>query len=82
MEKEVSPVEARSGIISGRVLAVLAVSFAGAAVALVIAWLAIGFRRSARLRSRRPELGYSCIVDSRLTDAEGALIDELTIWSV
>lgn len=43
MEKEVSPVEARSGIISGRVLTVLAISFAGAAVALVIAWLAIGF---------------------------------------
>jgi hypothetical protein len=43
MEKEVSPVEARGGIVSGRVITVLAVSCAGAALALVIAWLAIGF---------------------------------------
>jgi len=43
MEKEVSPVEARGGIVSGRVITVLVVSFAGAAVALIIAWLAIGF---------------------------------------
>jgi hypothetical protein len=43
MEKEVSPVEARGGIVSGRVITVLAVSCAGAALALVIAWFAIGF---------------------------------------
>ena len=43
MEKEISPVEARAGIASGRVITVLAVSFVGAVLALVIAWLAFGF---------------------------------------
>jgi hypothetical protein len=43
MEKEVSPVEARGGIVSGRVITVLAVSFIGAALALVAAWFAFGF---------------------------------------
>lgn len=36
---EVTPVEARSGVISGRVLLVLACSFTGAVAALGGAWL-------------------------------------------
>ena len=43
MEKEVSPVEARSGVVSGRVITVLAVSSVGAVLALVLAWFAFGF---------------------------------------
>jgi hypothetical protein len=37
MERELTPVEARSGVVSGRIITVLAVSFVGAVVAL--AWL-------------------------------------------
>jgi hypothetical protein len=37
MERELTPVEARSGVVSGRVLTVLALSSVGAVVAL--AWL-------------------------------------------
>jgi hypothetical protein len=44
MEKEVSPVEARGGVISGRVITILAASSVGAVLALVVAWLAFGFR--------------------------------------
>ena len=36
---EKTPVEARSGVISGRVLLVLMASFAGAVAALGIAWM-------------------------------------------
>lgn len=43
MENEVTPVEARSGVISGRVITVLTVSIGGAVLALVIAWLLVGF---------------------------------------
>jgi hypothetical protein len=39
MERELTPVEARSGVVSGRVLTVLVLSFFGAAFALAIAWL-------------------------------------------
>jgi hypothetical protein len=39
MERELTPVEARSGVISGRVLTVLALSSVGAVAALVLAWL-------------------------------------------
>jgi hypothetical protein len=39
MEREVTPVEARSGMVSGRVLTVLAISFVGAAAALGGLWL-------------------------------------------
>lgn len=39
---EVTPVEARSGVVSGRVITVLALSFGGAVVALAIAWLVFG----------------------------------------
>jgi hypothetical protein len=43
-KEEVTPVEARSGVVSGRVVTVLALSFGGAVLALLIVWLAFGFR--------------------------------------
>jgi hypothetical protein len=39
MERELTPVEARGGIVSGRVLTILALSSVGAVVALALAWL-------------------------------------------
>ncbi len=39
MERELTPVEARGGVVSGRILTILVVSSVGAAVALAIAWL-------------------------------------------
>lgn len=39
MERELSPTEARSGAVSGRILTILLTSFAGAAIALGLAWL-------------------------------------------
>ena len=39
MERELTPVEARSGVVSGRVLTILALSSVGAIVALALAWL-------------------------------------------
>jgi hypothetical protein len=39
MEREVTPVEARGGVVSGRVLTVLVLSSVGAVVALTLAWL-------------------------------------------
>ena len=39
MERELTPVEARSGVVSGRVLTVLALSTVGAVVGLALAWL-------------------------------------------
>jgi len=41
MQRELTPTEARSGIISGRIVRILIISSAAAAVALAIAWLAI-----------------------------------------
>jgi uncharacterized membrane protein len=38
MTKETTPVDARGGVVSGRVISVLAISFVGAVVALVIVW--------------------------------------------
>ncbi len=38
MEREVTPTEARAGFVTGRVITVLVVSFAGAAVAMAGAW--------------------------------------------
>ena len=43
MEKEVTPTEARSGVVSGRVVTILAFSVGGAVLALVIVWLVFGF---------------------------------------
>ena len=42
MERELTPVEARGGVVSGRVITVLALSFAGAVIALAGAWAVIG----------------------------------------
>ena len=39
MERELTPVEARSGVVSGRILIILAASFVGAVAALALAWL-------------------------------------------
>jgi hypothetical protein len=38
MQREVSPVESRSGVVSGRVFLVLISSFIGAVIALGLAW--------------------------------------------
>jgi hypothetical protein len=38
MRRELTPGEARSGVVSGRVVTVLLVSFVGACVALGLAW--------------------------------------------
>jgi len=39
MERELTPVEARSGVVSGRILTILVVSSVGAVAALALAWL-------------------------------------------
>lgn len=39
MERELTPTEARSGVVSGRILSILVISSVGAAVALALAWL-------------------------------------------
>ena len=39
MERELTPIEARGGVVSGRVLTILALSSVGAVVALALAWL-------------------------------------------
>jgi hypothetical protein len=38
MQRELTPREARSGVVSGRVITVLLISFVGACVALALAW--------------------------------------------
>lgn len=38
MQREVTPTESRSGAVSGRVILVLISSFAGAVIALGLAW--------------------------------------------
>jgi len=40
VERELTPVEARSGVISGRIFLILVVSSVAAAAALAIAWYA------------------------------------------
>jgi hypothetical protein len=42
MERELTPVEARGGVISGRVITVLAISCVGAVIALAGVWAIIG----------------------------------------
>ena len=39
MERELTPVEARGGVVSGRILTILVISSVGAVAALAIAWL-------------------------------------------
>jgi len=38
MPPEVTPIEARSGVVTGRVITVLVVSFIGAAAGMALAW--------------------------------------------
>lgn len=38
MQRELTPGEARSGVVSGRVVTVLALSSVGAVIALALAW--------------------------------------------
>jgi hypothetical protein len=38
MERELTPVEARGGLISGRIIKILAISSIGAVIALGVAW--------------------------------------------
>lgn len=38
MQREITPTESRSGVVSGRVILVLISSFAGAVIALGLAW--------------------------------------------
>ncbi len=42
MERELTPVEARGGVVSGRVITVLAISCIGAVIALAGIWAIIG----------------------------------------
>ena len=39
MQRELTPVEARGGVVSGRIVTVLAMSFLGAIVALAGVWM-------------------------------------------
>jgi hypothetical protein len=41
MERELTPVEARSGVISGRIFLILVISSVAAAAALAIAWFVL-----------------------------------------
>jgi hypothetical protein len=38
MERELTPVEARGAVISGRIVKILVISCIGAVIALVVAW--------------------------------------------
>jgi hypothetical protein len=38
MERELTPVEARSGVVSGRILTILVLSSVGAVAALALVW--------------------------------------------
>ncbi len=42
MQPEVTPTEARSGVVTGRVLTVLIISFVGAAGGMGLAWYLLG----------------------------------------
>ena len=42
MERELTPVEARGGVISGRIVTILAISFVGAVIALAGVWAIVG----------------------------------------
>jgi hypothetical protein len=42
MEHDLTPVEARGGVISGRIITVLAISVVGAVIALAVAWATVG----------------------------------------
>jgi hypothetical protein len=42
MERELTPVEVRGGVISGRIVTVLVISFVGAVIAMVGVWAIVG----------------------------------------
>jgi hypothetical protein len=42
MERDLTPIEARGGVISGRIFTVLAISVVGAVIALAMAWAIVG----------------------------------------
>ncbi len=42
MQRDLTPVEARGAVISGRIITVLAVSFVGAVIAMAGAWAMLG----------------------------------------
>jgi hypothetical protein len=42
MERALTPVEARGGVVSGRVITILAISCVGAVIALAGVWAVIG----------------------------------------
>lgn len=41
MERELTPVEARSGVISGRIITILVISTTAAIIALGLAWVLV-----------------------------------------
>ena len=41
MERELTPTEARSGVVSGRILTILVVSSVAAIIALAVAWMVL-----------------------------------------
>ncbi len=41
MERELTPVEARSGVVSGRIITILVISTAAAIIALGLAWVLV-----------------------------------------
>jgi hypothetical protein len=42
MERELTPVEARGAVISGRIVKILAISCVGAVIALAVVWAIFG----------------------------------------
>jgi hypothetical protein len=43
MQRELTPVEGRGGVISGRIVTVLVVSVVGAVIAMVAVWAIVGW---------------------------------------
>jgi hypothetical protein len=43
MERELTPVEVRGGVISGRIVTVLVISFVGAVIAVAGVWASVGW---------------------------------------
>ena len=43
MQRELTPVEGRGGVISGRIVTVLVVSIVGAIIAMVAVWAIVGW---------------------------------------
>jgi hypothetical protein len=43
MQRELTPVEGRGGVISGRIVTVLVVSVVGAVIAMVTVWAIVGW---------------------------------------